>query len=389
MLFRNMRYTLRTRLFLVILLIASLVVIDGVVFTASGTIASQMQFFSKHSICRYIAYPYEFTCSKDVNVPVLDGVTFQTYLISTADERSGVVAVGVCSETLWASDDVCDFYTGDESTYLKLPSKTGVAYMNSLFYNLYENIEPWIESVSVMDRSFQVVGMADFYLSDEGLGLVYSVSNNHEISVNAPVLMDSFGNEVEYPDFVGTILISGKDFCAMNLPVAYVEIAFQNPPSREAYASLREAFPEDRFYLDDYKTASGYFNLSYVDLLTCLTAVALAVALAMGIVRYMLDASRQVWRCLYLIGCTRKRLWIDMMFQMCAFCLMAAAISAPLSWILIQKLAVVGISIQISLLQMLFLALLGCAAEMLAIGRTCWRSVRAYAREEGSYVQEH
>ena len=78
-----------------------------------------------------------------------------------------------------------------------------------------------------------------------------------------------------------------------------------------------------------------------------------------------------------------------MMFQMCAFCLMAAAISAPLSWILIQKLAVVGISIQISLLQMLFLALLGCAAEMLAIGRTCWRSVRAYAREEGSYVQEH
>lgn len=389
MLLRNMRYTLRTRFFLVLLLIASFIVIDGVVFTASGTIASQMQFFSRRSLCRYTAYAYEPICANAVELPELSGTRFQTYLISTADERSGAVAVGVCSPTGWASKDGCDFYIGDESAYLSLPSQSGIAYVSSLFYDLYEHIDPWIQSVSIADRPFKVAGMADFYLSDEGQGLVYSASNQRGISASVPPIIDFYGNEAEYPDFVGTIMISGADFRALNLPVAYVEIAFESPPSRAEYDRLRSAFPEDAFYLDSYRAASGGFNLSYVDLAVCLIGVGLAIALVTGVARYLLDANHAVWRAMYLIGCTRGRLWRSMMFQMSAFCLTAAIATAPLSWVLIQKLAAIGVSISISPFQMLALALIGCAAELTALGLTCRRAVRAYTREEGAYVPEH
>ena len=106
-----------------------------------------------------------------------------------------------------------------------------------------------------------------------------------------------------------------------------------------------------------------------------------------GLVRFFLDAQQEVWRGLYLIGCTKLRLLLHMEGLLTILYLCAALIAALPCSRLIASLAELHISVEVSWKMMLTLSASAVLLALLFTLPACISAVRTYTREESAYVQ--
>lgn len=390
MLQRNAANLIKSRPFLIGLLIATLSIIFCVIYTAFGTITSLYQFMTDYGNVRYLVVPNKQMRANELALSDcdVDGIREQVFAVSSASREESAVIVGVFGKDCWIPKNDVELFWEQQETIENLIFLRHKAYLSSEFYNLYEYIEPWVDTIVIENTIFDVVGMAEFYFGERGVSHVLSATEIHGFDATLPPLISTgSGERIEYPEGFGTILISGNDFMELNLPLSFISIVFEEPPSYEQYHQMRGCFDENHFDIDPYRTGATGITLAHINGLICGVAVLLSVMLTCGLIKIILDANQDVWRGLYLIGCTKVRLLTGTVSLLAMLYTAAAIISAIPCYFILKHLTTLKISIGISIGALALLVVLSVLFVILATLPTCILAVRRYTREEDAYVQ--
>ena len=152
MLRRNISHMLRFAPGTTVLLIFSLASIVCVIITVIGTLISLDHFFTDYRNVRYMVDINDNLTSgqlEPISSPTGDE---RIIMVSAADPKAGSVVVGIGGNDGWIPSNDAELLVGNSEEFVNLSSLRGKAYIDSNFYNLYENIEPWIKEVTILKK---------------------------------------------------------------------------------------------------------------------------------------------------------------------------------------------------------------------------------------------
>ncbi len=387
---QNLYYTFKSRPFFAMLMVLTASVIFTVAVTAYGEISSLEQFLAAPQSVRYSVVPRETVLSGELDCGMrIPGVRAAIFSISTANVETSTVLVGVLGEDGWLPRDDIDCFVGDKAALHQLPAQTETAWLSAEYYNLYDNIDPWIEEAGIDERRYAVAGMANYYFNESSWAQLLAATEVSPLllDLEIPPARNAYGGEVQYPLGVGTVLISGKRFSQLNIPLSSLSIVFENPISEEQYRMMKGFFDPARFEVEAYHAGGAGFSVAAISGAACALAVVLAMLMMCGLVRYLLDSQESAWRALYLIGCTKRRLLAHMMGIVLILYAGAALAAFFPSYYWLRALAEMGISMEMPPVRMAIAAV--CAVLLAAVAAlpACASAVKRFSREEGAYVQ--
>ena len=391
---RNILHMLRFAPGVSFLLLLSMATIICVIISASGMIISLNHFFADYRNVRYIVDIEENTMSKGLlSLCDTDGDE-RIFAISTADQDSCSVIVGIGGGDGWMPPNDVELLSPNNEEFLNISSLRKKAYIDSHFYNLYENIDPWIDEVTISGKVFAANGMGNYYFSGNEYDSVISRSENNAVETSLfhgdLALYDpANGEKYVYPNRLGTIMISLSDFVELNIPTAYLSFVFQTPPSFEQYQMVKDKLGQIDGQIEAYRTGSRDFNLSHINAVIYLTALSVALLLVRFLIKFLLDACQAIWRGLFIIGCQPNKILIIIMVQFLCIYSAAAVLAFLPCRLLINWLAGMNVSISISLGMQVFLTI-GCIILLLIASLPVILSaLRNYTREDGGYVPSY
>ena len=394
MLRRNISHMLRFAPGTTVLLIFSLASIVCVIITVIGTLISLDHFFTDYRNVRYMVDINDNLTSgqlEPISSPTGDE---RIIMVSAADPKAGSVVVGIGGNDGWIPSNDAELLVGNSEEFVNLSSLRGKAYIDSNFYNLYENIEPWIKEVTILKKQFAVIGMANYYFSENEYDQVLARTENESITTSLTggnlALYDTVnGLQFVYPNAIGTIIISAHDFIELNIPTAFISVVYRNPPTYQQYQQTSEALSQINGSIEPFRAGTSSVNLSHISALIYLVAITTALFLVRYLIVFLLDACEDIWRSLFIIGCHSGRIMGYIVSQF----LFIYALSALLSFFpcraIMNWLTDIGISVSISIGTQILLSM-GCVLLLLISSMPAMlTAVRRYSTEDGSYVQSY
>ena len=216
MLRRNISHMLRFAPGTTVLLILSLASIVCVIITVIGTLISLYHFYTDYRNVRYMVDIDNNLTSAQLEPISSPSGDERIIMVSAADPKTGSVVVGIGGNDGWIPSNDTELLVGNSEEFVNLSSLRGKAYIDSNFYNLYENIEPWIKEVTILKKQFAVIGMANYYFSENEYNQVVARTEIEAITTSLTGgefgLYDTVnGQQFVYPNAIGAITISAHD----------------------------------------------------------------------------------------------------------------------------------------------------------------------------------
>lgn len=367
-----------------------MIVIYMVTYTAYGVLSSFMDFYNKPRNSRYVIYPKTSISSGEIPLPNdLTDATEKMFIVSSANIEKSTVLVGVHSHDAWIPTNDVDVFVSTDMPIETLSQAEKAVWLSTGYYQLYQNIDPWIETINICGEDYSVAGMADYYFSEETYERMLDTTAKASLlaDMELPQPKDEYNNPYDFPNIVATVMLSGSDFSALNVPVAFVEVVFSQSPSYAQYSQMKQIFDPELFEVGEYVATSSGLNFATLSVCVCVAALLFAILLINSLVRFILDSQAVVWRTLYLIGATKCLLVCHMVGMLAIVYLLAAGIAAIPSFLILRYMAEIQVSIPIDWSLGICMSCIAVTSTLLASLPVCLSSACRYSREEGVYVQ--
>jgi hypothetical protein len=194
------------------------------------------------------------------------------------------------------------------------------------------------------------------------------------------------GEKFEYPDAIGTILISANDYMDLDLPVAYLSVIYRQPPTYEQYQLMSDVVTKFNGHMEPYRTGANNINMGNILTLVYIIAICAALALIRYLIAFLLSACEVVWRNLFIIGCRPIKIFGYIVAQFTLIYTFAVIIAFYPCRAIIDWLTELGISVEIAMNTQVLLSM-GCILLLLIASLpTIISALRKYTREDGQYI---